>query len=102
MPRESYERTVDMNIRGMDKPKKCHTPPLAYGVRPSRPESYATASKSSKAIVTVHLRNDIVTRGELIGVGVLVVSGVALIALAPAKQGPMDQVAPYGAATRSI
>jgi len=35
-----------------------------------------------------------VARGELIGVGVLVVIGVVLIALVPAKQAPMDQVAP--------
>ena len=35
-----------------------------------------------------------VARGELIGEGVLVVIGVALLALAPAKQTPMDQVAP--------
>jgi succinate-acetate transporter protein len=35
-----------------------------------------------------------VARGELIGVGVLIVIGVALIALAPAKQAPMNQVAP--------
>jgi hypothetical protein len=34
-----------------------------------------------------------VARGELIGVAVLVVIGVALIALAPAKQAPMKQVA---------
>jgi hypothetical protein len=34
-----------------------------------------------------------VARGELIGVGVLVVIGVALLALAPAKQAPMDRVA---------
>lgn len=34
-----------------------------------------------------------VARGELIGVGVLVVIGVVLLALAPAKPAPMDQVA---------
>ena len=34
-----------------------------------------------------------VARGELIGVGVLVVIGVAPLALAPAKQVPMNQVA---------
>jgi hypothetical protein len=33
-----------------------------------------------------------VARGELIGVGVLAVIGVALIALAPAKQAPMNRV----------
>ena len=35
-----------------------------------------------------------VARGELIGVGVLVVIGGALLALAPAKQASMNQVAP--------
>ena len=35
-----------------------------------------------------------VARGELIGVGVLVVIGVALPALAPAKQAPVERVAP--------
>jgi hypothetical protein len=34
-----------------------------------------------------------VARGELIGVSVLVVIGVVLIALVPAKQAPMNQVA---------
>lgn len=33
-----------------------------------------------------------VARGELIGVGVLVVIGVALLVLAPAKQAPMNRV----------
>jgi len=33
-----------------------------------------------------------VARGELIGVGVLLVIGVVLLALAPAKQAPMDRV----------
>ena len=37
-----------------------------------------------------------VVRGELIGVGVLVVIGVVLIALAPAKQAPMNRVASLG------
>jgi hypothetical protein len=35
-----------------------------------------------------------VVRGVLSGVGVLVVIGVALIALAPAKQVPVDRAAP--------
>ena len=34
-----------------------------------------------------------IEHGELIGVGVLAVIGVALLALAPAKQVPMNQVA---------
>ena len=38
------------------------------------------------------MRN-MVARGELIGVGVLVVIGVALIALATAKQAPVGRVA---------
>lgn len=35
-----------------------------------------------------------VARGELIGVAVLAVIGVSLLALAPTKQAPMNQVEP--------
>ena len=46
----------------------------------------AWSSFAHAAVMGVQAFRDWVARGELIGVGVLIVIGVALIALAPAKQ----------------
>lgn len=54
----------------------------------------AWSSLAHAAVMGYQGMRGMVDRGELIGVGVLVVIGVALLALAPANQAPMDYVAP--------
>jgi hypothetical protein len=54
----------------------------------------AWSSLAHAAVMGYQGMRGMIPHGELNGVGVLAVIGVALIALAPAKQAPMNQVAP--------
>ena len=56
----------------------------------------AWSSFAHAAIMSFQAFRDLIARGELIGSAVLVVIGVALIALAPAKQ-PVDRTSAVGA-----
>jgi hypothetical protein len=54
----------------------------------------AWSSLAHAAVMGYQGMRHMIANDELIGVGILAVIGVALIALAPAKQAPMNQVAP--------
>jgi hypothetical protein len=53
----------------------------------------AWSSFAHAAVMSFQAFRNLIARGELIGVAVLIVIGVVLIALAPAKQ-PVEQVSP--------
>jgi hypothetical protein len=57
----------------------------------SCPANAAWSSFAHAALMAVQAFRNLIPRGELIGVAALIIIGVALIALAPAKQ-PVERV----------